>query len=143
MSREGSRRDATEKGHDDHEAMVINEIKLLLAEKRTSLASMRTGIAVFTLPLSVLSVLVATSRLYDFWHVLPLLVPLLGLTAGLVALGIYLVTRAVLRTQRYDRRIRIFECQDTAVAELLEVSSPESERLKQRIARDAPAAVRS
>jgi hypothetical protein len=33
---------------------------VLLAEKRPALASLRTGIAVFALPLSVLSVLIAT-----------------------------------------------------------------------------------
>jgi hypothetical protein len=40
---------------------------------------MRTGIAVFALPLSVLSVLIATSRNYNIGHVMPLLVPLLFL----------------------------------------------------------------
>lgn len=42
--------------------IIINEVQLLLAEKRTTLASMRAGIAVFALPLSVLSVLIATSK---------------------------------------------------------------------------------
>ena len=44
------------------DSTVFGEIQLLLAEKRTALSSMRTGIAVFALPLSVLSVLVATSK---------------------------------------------------------------------------------
>ena len=52
----------------DSAGILINEIQLILAEKRTSLAAMRTGIAVFVLPLSVLSVLVATSKYYDFIH---------------------------------------------------------------------------
>src|SRR5436853_3351931 len=42
--------------------LILGEIQVLLAEKRAALASMRTGIAVFALPLSVLSVLIATSR---------------------------------------------------------------------------------
>ena len=40
------------------DAIVINEVQLILAEKRTSLASLRTGIAVFALPLTVLSFLI-------------------------------------------------------------------------------------
>jgi hypothetical protein len=32
--------------------LIFGEIQLLLAEKRTALASLRTGIAVFALPLS-------------------------------------------------------------------------------------------
>ena len=45
--------------------VIFGEIQVLLAEKRTALASLRTGIAVFALPLSVLSVLIATSRYYN------------------------------------------------------------------------------
>ena len=37
--------------------VIFGEIQVLLAEKRTALAAMRTGIAVFALPLSVLSAL--------------------------------------------------------------------------------------
>jgi hypothetical protein len=44
------------------EGIIINEVQLLLAEKRTSLSSMRNGITVFVLPLSVLSILIATSK---------------------------------------------------------------------------------
>ena len=36
------------------ETVTFNEVQLLLAEKRTSLSTMRTGIAVFAFPLSVL-----------------------------------------------------------------------------------------
>ena len=46
------------------DTIVINEVQLVLAEKRTSLAVMRTGIAVLILPLSVLSVLIAQVYLY-------------------------------------------------------------------------------
>ena len=35
--------------------VIFGEIQVLLAEKRTALASLRTGIAVFALPLTVLS----------------------------------------------------------------------------------------
>ena len=49
---------------------------------------MRTGIAVFALPLSVLGLLIATSRYYDVLHVLPLIMPL-GIM--LAALAVQLV----------------------------------------------------
>jgi hypothetical protein len=44
------------------DATILNEIQVLLSEKRTSLSTMRTGIAVFAFPLSVLSILIATSQ---------------------------------------------------------------------------------
>ena len=70
--------------------LILGEIQVLLAEKRTALSSLRTGIAIFALPLSVLSVLIATSRFYSFGKVMPLLVPLLLLNLGLVVLGSWL-----------------------------------------------------
>jgi hypothetical protein len=67
--------------------IIFGEIQVLLAEKRTALALLRTGIAVFALPLSVLSALIATSRYYSIDKVLPLLLPLMLLNLRLVVLG--------------------------------------------------------
>lgn len=89
----------------ESEGIIISEVQLLLAEKRTSLAAMRTGIAVFVLPLSVLSSLVATSKYYDVINVAHLLLPLLVINAALVFLGFYLIIRAIIRMRRYDRLI--------------------------------------
>ncbi len=86
--------------------LIFNEIQVLLAEKRTALSSLRTGIAIFALPLSVLSVLIATSRFYSFEKVMPLLVPLLLLNLGLVVLGSWLIYHSMRRLHRYDHRIR-------------------------------------
>src|ERR1051326_9568877 len=86
--------------------LVFDEIQLILAEKRTALSGLRTGIAVFALPLSVLSVLVATSRYYDFLQVMQLLVPLLFLCTALVVLGAYLIITAIRRIHHYDGQIR-------------------------------------
>ena len=87
------------------ESIVINMIQLLLAEKRTSLSTLRTGIAVFVLPLSVLGALVATSKYYDIDRVLHLAIPLFTICAGLTALGTYLVYRSVSRIRHFDRQI--------------------------------------
>src|SRR5467141_420810 len=86
--------------------LIFNEIQVLLAEKRTALSSLRTGIAIFALPLSVLSVLIATSRFYSFEKVMPLLVPLLLLNFGLVVLASWLIYHSINRLHRYDRLIR-------------------------------------
>ena len=91
---------------DEPTNFILGEIQVLLAEKRTALASLRTGIAVFALPLSVLSVLIATSRYYNIAAVIPLLVPLLLLNLGLVVLGSWLIYRSIRHLHRYDHRIR-------------------------------------
>src|SRR5438477_12531860 len=86
--------------------ILFGEIQLILAEKRTALSSLRTGIAIFALPLSVLSVLVATSKYYDPTRVLHFLLPLLALNLALVVLGCYLVLHAIWRIRHYDRLIK-------------------------------------
>jgi uncharacterized membrane protein YidH (DUF202 family) len=101
------------------DAMTFNEVQLLLAEKRTSLSTMRTGIAVFVFPLSVLSVLIATSKSYDLDKVMLWLVPLALLNLGLIALGVYLITKAVIRIHRYDRLIDKLKSKNSRLAELL------------------------
>lgn len=88
-----------------NDGLIINEAQLILAEKRTSLAAMRTGIAVFVLPLSVMGLLIATSRYYDVLHVLPLIIPLGVILLALIVLGSYLVIRSLKNIHRYDRLI--------------------------------------
>jgi uncharacterized membrane protein YidH (DUF202 family) len=99
---------------------TFNEVQLLLAEKRTALSTLRTGIAVFAFPLSVLSVLIATSKSYQVHEVLHWLVPLLLLNLGLVALGVYLVTLAVVRIRHYDRLLDDLKRKNPRLAELLD-----------------------
>ncbi|MBN1344570.1 MAG: hypothetical protein JXQ73_17905 [Phycisphaerae bacterium] len=81
-------------------------IQVLLAKKRTSLAVLRTGISVFTLPLSVTTVLVATSRFYDFVANLHYLIALLLLCLFLSGLGFYLVARSLSAIRQQDRDLR-------------------------------------
>jgi uncharacterized membrane protein YidH (DUF202 family) len=102
------------------DSIAINEVQLVLAEKRTSLAVMRTGIAVLILPLSVLSVLIATSKNYDFVHVLHLMVPLLILSSLLAIFGIYLILRSIIRMYRYDKIILRIKQKHSALAEFID-----------------------
>ena len=100
--------------------LVLGEIQVLLAEKRTALSSLRTGIAVFALPLSVLSVLIATSRYYSIGKVMPLLVPLLLLNFRLVVLGSWLIYRSIHRIHHYEHRIRELSEKYRSIADFIE-----------------------
>jgi hypothetical protein len=104
---------------DGIDSTVFGEIQLLLAEKRTALSSMRTGIAVFALPLSVLSVLVATSRYYEAFRVLHFLLPLLALCLGLIVLGSFLVIQSVRRIRHYEALIKELKLRYSAIAEYI------------------------
>lgn len=116
MSEEGKVSDE-KKGFD---SIIINEVQLILAEKRTSLAVMRTGIAVLALPLSVMSVLVATSKYYDALQVLHLLVPLGGLCLALVAFGIYLIIRSIISMRHDDRLVREIKRKHSVISKFLD-----------------------
>jgi hypothetical protein len=99
---------------------IFNEIQVLLSEKRTMLSLMRTGIAVFALPLSVLSILIATSQYYTFNKVLLLLIPVLIICIGLIILGTYLVLRALHRLKHFDNHINQIKQKYSGLADLLE-----------------------
>ena len=83
-----------------NDILCINQVQLLLAEKRTALAIMRTGIAVLALPLSIFSALIATSKWYNVLEVWPLLV-----LVGLIAFAVYLIARSLMKMHQYDRII--------------------------------------
>ena len=100
--------------------LIFGEIQVLLSEKRTALSSLRTGIAIFALPLSVLSVLIATSHYYSFGKVMPLLLPLLLLNLGLVVLGSWLFYISIHRIHRLDHRIRELTQKYRSIADFIE-----------------------
>ena len=102
------------------DSIIINEVQLILAEKRTSLATMRTGIAVFALPLTVLSVLIATSKYYDIIHVLHLLVPLFLVCAALVLLGSYLIILSIIKIRHHDRIILELKRKHSRIADFID-----------------------
>jgi len=103
-----------------NDSIAINEVQLVLAEKRTSLAVMRTGIAVLALPLSVLSILIATSRYYDIFHVLHFLIPLVALNLVLVILGAYLIIRSLIRMRHYDLLVQNIKLRHRVIGKFID-----------------------
>ncbi len=104
----------------ESDADAINEVQLLLSEVRTALSLMRTGIAVLALPLSVFSVLVATSRYYEVLNVLSLLLPLTILCAVLMLFGGYLIIHSWRKVRRIDRLIRRIKMEHSVIAKFME-----------------------
>lgn len=104
----------------ESDADAIGELQLLLSEVRTALSLMRTGIAILALPLSVFSVLVATSRYYDALKVLGFLLPLATLCAVLMLFGVYLVLHSWRRIRRIDRLIHRIKLEHSVLAQFME-----------------------
>jgi uncharacterized membrane protein YidH (DUF202 family) len=102
------------------DSIAINEVQLLLAEKRTSLAIMRTGIAILALPLSVMSFLIATSKYYDISDVLYLIIPLGALSLVLIIFGAYLIIRSIIRMKHYDNFIYEIKQKHSLIGKFIE-----------------------
>jgi hypothetical protein len=103
------------------EKHIINEMQLIFSEKRTALSLLRTGITVLLLPLSVLTVLVATSRYYDIAKALIVAIPLGVLCLGLFVLGIYLIIRSATQISNSDNAAHLLLKQSKYLSELLDL----------------------
>ncbi len=103
-----------------NEPIVLNRAQLVLAEKRTYLATMRTGIAILVLPMSVVSFLIAFSQRMHSLDLAGLLIPLLAICAGLAGLGIYLVVRSVMRLHHADKELKQIKQSSPDLAELID-----------------------
>jgi uncharacterized membrane protein YidH (DUF202 family) len=103
----------------DEPSEVFNAVSLLLAEKRTSLSVLRTSIALFTVPTSVFTILVATSRYYDIGESLYFAVPLFIVCTFLICFGLYLVYRSLRRLRDIDRKINEIKEKDTCLRDVI------------------------
>jgi hypothetical protein len=106
--------------HTMKEELLISELQLVYAEKRTSLSILRTGIAVLTIPLSFFTVLVATSRYYDISDPSALIfaVPFMVLCLALITFGSFLILRSFKRIKRCDTKIAEIRSGDRLLRDL-------------------------
>ena len=102
----------------DH-ALVMSEVQLLLAEKRTSFALLRTGVTVCLLPLSVAGVLVATSGFWSPFDIWWMLIPLALVLGAFLLLGVYLIFHAMDHLAHNDKVLMGLRSTDTLLEDLL------------------------
>ena len=95
-----------EKKYDeDLDNLIVEEILVLLQEKRTALRMVRIGISAVIALISILGLLIATSRYYKWMEVMHLWIPFVLL--NLVVLGIagYFIFGSLIHIHRLDRQI--------------------------------------
>ena len=102
-----------------NEPLLINEVQLLLAEKRTYYALLRTGIAIFSVPLTMIGFLLATARYHQLFDQ----PSIAGVTlAGLFvvsALGLWLTQRAGRKVHHLNDLINQIRDENNRLAELV------------------------
>lgn len=104
----------------ERKQLIINEVELLLAEKRTSLSGIRTGLAIIALPLSVLMLLVVLSKYYETAEVLPTLAIIGAVCVVLFGFGSMLIIRSHYQIVECDRKIKKIKQKDRDVEALVE-----------------------
>ena len=102
------------------EHAVIDEIQMLLEEKRLSLSAIRTGIAIFVVQVLILGFLIATSKSYRFLEVMHMTIPFYLINACLMLLAYYLIINALLRIRGNDRIIRRLKKKHRNIAEFMD-----------------------
>jgi len=93
------------KYNEDLDNLIVEEILVLLQEKRTALRMVRIGISAVIALISILGLLIATSRYYKWIEVMHLWIPFVLL--NLVVLGIagYFIFGSLIHIHRLDRQI--------------------------------------
>lgn len=94
----------------------LSIIRILEAEKRTHLAELRTGTAILAIPMSLLTILIATSNLYNPADVIVFVVSLLIGVIALSIIGVFLIYRSLKRIRKTE------ELRDAARPEIPEMA---------------------
>ena len=95
--------DLDERTHHSNMRTSLALIRTIDAEKRTHLAELRTGIGILTIPMSLLTILIATSNYYSIDSVLSFV---FGLVIGIIALssvGAYLVIKSLQKIKATEK----------------------------------------
>lgn len=99
--------------------LLMNEVNLLLADKRTSYALLRTGVTVAIVPLSLWTFLIATSKLWNPFDLIWFLIPFALVTLSLFGLGAYLILHALGHLRHTEAVLTGIRQSDTMIGELL------------------------
>lgn len=102
----------------EQETLLVNEISLLLSEKRTYLSILRTGVAIFGLSVTVLSVLVAITEYREFFTG-GAFVGIIVVLGAIALIGLGLTVQAERKVRRIDHMVKRIEKESKRVAEIV------------------------
>jgi hypothetical protein len=100
--------------------LLISEMELILAEKQTFEATMRTGIMMLPIPLSVFMVLIATSSYYEADNLYIALIGMISFCIALLFIGTYLIQSSLRHVHRLNNKMRSLQRKDDEVGDLIE-----------------------
>jgi hypothetical protein len=106
--------------NDDESNLIVEEILVFLQEKRTALRMIRIGISAVIAQISILGLLIATSKYYEWMQVMHLWIPFALL--NLIVLGIagYLIFGSLIRLHQLDRQILRYKQSHGSIANFMD-----------------------
>jgi len=99
---------------------LIAEMELVLAEKQTFEATMRTGILLLPIPLSVFMVLIATSSYYEADNLFIALIGMIAFCVALLCVGTYLIQSSMGHIHRLNKKMKKLQGKDEEIGKLIE-----------------------
>lgn len=101
------------------EQILLSELQVLLAEKRTYYALLRTGLAVSTVPMSVMAFLLATLNYHDIFKHFWLGISVGGGLISISLIGLVLFYSAESKIKKINRILKKVKSQNARIAEIL------------------------
>lgn len=110
---------AREKRGKRPETLLLSEVQVLLAEKRTYYSILRTGLAIITVPLSIIIFLIAAKDFHNLFQSFWLSLIIVGCLLAISIAGVYLVVKSSRKVKKIDRMILGIEKEDDRVDNLV------------------------
>lgn len=101
------------------ETLLLSEIQVLLSEKRTFYAILRTGLAVVALPLSIIGFLIVSKEYHNLFDKFWLGAIVVGFLLFVSLAGLFLVIKSGKKLKVIDGMIRDIEREDNRVDKLV------------------------
>ena len=106
--------------NEDVDNLIVEEILVLLQEKRTALRMVRIGISAIIAQITILSFLIATSRYYQWMEVMHLWIPFAVLNLVVLATAGYFIFGSLIHIHRLDRQILRYKKSHGIITHLME-----------------------
>jgi hypothetical protein len=105
---------------EDVDNLIVEEILVLLQEKRTALRMVRIGISAVIAEITILGLLIATSAYYKWMEVLHLWVPFVLLNLIVLALAGYFILGSLIHINRLDRQVLRYKKSHGVISNLMD-----------------------
>ena len=110
-----------EKNYDeDVENLIVEEILVLLQEKRTALRMLRIGISAVIAEITILAFLIATSKYYVWMEVMHLWIPFVLLFLFVLGIAGYFIFGSIIHIHRLDNQIHRYKKNHGGIANSLD-----------------------